>query len=76
MVPDKVVILKKHFPASLSVRQALWPFEVGKVLVVSENGDGMSGASKVLAPFRECVYDGEKFPAINVMVSFGGGEGF
>ena len=34
VISYQVIVLEEHLPPSLSARQALWLFEVGKVLVV------------------------------------------
>ena len=75
MVPDQVIVLEKHLPSSLSARQALGLFEVSQVLVVSENSDQVGGASEILAPFCQGMYDCEELSIIYVIVLLGGGEG-
>ena len=44
--------------------------------MVCENGHWVVGASEVLSPFREGMYDCEKFVIIDVIVSFGQHEDF
>ena len=36
----------------------------------------MGGASEVLAPFRESMYDCKELAIVDVIVSFGRGKGF
>ena len=50
--------------------------EVSQVLVIHEDHDGVSGASEILMPFGESVYDCEEFTIIDVVVAFSGGEYF
>ena len=76
VVPFQVVVLKKHLPMGLAMRQALWLFKVGEVLVVSENRDWVGGAGKVLVPFRKSMYDGKEFAIIDAVVAFHRGKGF
>ena len=52
MVPNKIVVLQEHLPASLPAGQTLQLLEVSQVLVISENHDRVGGASKVLVPLR------------------------
>ena len=49
--------------------------EVGKVLVVGEDLHREGGAVKVMAPGFQGADNGEEFAVINVVITFGGGEG-
>ena len=46
-------------------------FEVGQVLVISDDGDWMGGTLNVLSPFGESKDDCEEFPVIDIVVSVG-----
>ena len=50
-------------------------FKVGEVFVVSKDINQMGGASEVLVPFRECMYDSKEFAVIDIIVSFSRSEG-
>ena len=75
MVPFQVIILEEHLPSSLTTGQALWLFEVGEVFMVGDNRDWVGSAGKILAPIHQRMYDREELSVVDVVVSFGGGEG-
>ena len=49
--------------------------EISKVLVVGEDLYGKGGAVEIVAPGFQGANNGEKFPVVNVVISFSGGEG-
>ena len=49
--------------------------EIGKVLVVGEDLYGERRAMEIVAPRFQGANDGEEFVVIDIIVSFGGGEG-
>ena len=73
---NQVVVLKEHLQACLLTREALGFLEVDQVFMIHKDCHGMGGASQILAPFRECMYDREEFLIIDVIVSFSGGKCF
>ena len=50
-------------------------FEVKEVLVVGKNFYWKRGSLEVMFPCFQALYDCEEFSVIDVVVSFGGGEG-
>ena len=73
--PDDVKVLEKEGPASLATREFAQIFEVGQVLMVSEDRDGMWGALQVLLPFTQSKDDSKKLPIVDVIVAFHCREG-
>ena len=51
VVPFQVIVLEEHLLVSLSLGEALGFFEVGQVLVIRKDHDGMGGSGEVLMPF-------------------------
>ena len=49
--------------------------EISKVLVVSEDLYGEGGAVKIVAPGLQGANNGEELSVVNIVISFGGGEG-
>ena len=49
--------------------------EISKVLVVSEDLYREGGAVEIVAPGFQGANNGEKFSVINIVISFGRGEG-
>ena len=49
--------------------------KVGKVLVIGEDLYWEGGAMQIVAPGFQGVDDSEEFTIIDIVVSFGGGEG-
>ena len=49
--------------------------EVGEVFVIGEDLYREGGAVEIVAPGFQGANNGEKFPVVNVIISFSGGEG-
>jgi len=76
IVPNKVIVLHEHRPASLSSGEILRRLEVCQVPVISDNSDRVLCTSQVLAPLLECVYDSEKLLVIDIVISLSRSESF
>ena len=74
-LPDEIKVLKKEGPASLSTREFTRVLEIGQILVVGEDRDGVRSSLQVLLPFDESEDDGEELSIIYVVVAFCRGEG-
>ena len=75
-LPDDVKVLKEEGPASLATREFVRVLEIGQVLVVGENGNGVCGALQVLFPFCQGKNDYQEFMVIDVIIPFCSREGF
>ena len=49
--------------------------EISKVLVVGEDLYGKGGAMEIVAPGLQGANNGEELSVINIVITFGGGEG-
>ena len=49
--------------------------EIGEVFVVGEDLYGEGGAVEIVAPGFQGANNGEKLSVINIVITFGGGEG-
>ena len=74
-LPDEIKVLKKEGPSSLLMRKFTRVLEIGEILVVGEDRDGVRSSLQVLLPFDESEDDGEELSIIYVVVAFCGGEG-
>ena len=59
----------------LSAIERLGLAEIGEVLVVSEDLYGKGGTMEIVAPRLQGANDGKEFAVINIVISFGRGEG-
>ena len=75
-LPDDVKVLKEEGPVGLVMREFARVLEIGQVLVVGENGNGVCGALQVLFPFCQGKNDYQEFMVIDVIISFCSREGF
>ena len=73
--PDEIKVPKKKGPASLLSREFVRVFEIGQVLMISEDGDGVRSPLQVLFPFSKSEDNHKEFPIIDVIVTLGQGEG-
>ena len=73
-LPDEIKVLKKERPASLSMRKFTRVLEIGEILVVGEDRDGVRSSLQVLLPLDESKDDSEELSIIYVVVAFCGGE--
>ena len=55
----------------MMLRQFARVLYIGKVFVVSDDGDRMRGSLNILFPFFQCEDDSKEFVIIDVIVSFG-----
>ena len=62
-------------PACLAAVECLRLAEIGEVLVVSKDLHREGGAMEIVAPGFQGTNDSEEFAVIDVIISFGGGEG-
>ena len=62
-------------PTRLAAVERLGLVEIGKVLVVSEDLYREGGTVEIVAPRLQGANDGKEFSVINIIVSFGRGEG-
>ena len=59
----------------MAVIERLGLAEISKVLVVSEDLYGEGGAVEIVAPGFQGANNSEELPVINIVITFGGGEG-
>ena len=71
----QVEVSKVDEPACLAAVERLGLAKVGKVLVIGEDLYQEGGAMQIVAPGFQGVDDSEEFAIIDIIVSFGGGEG-
>ena len=69
-LPDEIEVLKKEGPSSLSTRKFTRVLEIGEILVVGEDRDGMRSSLQVLLPFDKSEDDSEELSIIYVIVAF------
>ena len=62
-------------PAGGSPVKVSWGFPVLEVGVISENGKRVLSPTQVVSPMGECFHHGEQLSFVDVIVTFGGGEG-
>ena len=74
-LPDKIKVLKKQGPAGLPSGEFARILEIREVLVIGEDGDGVRSPLQVLFPFHKSEDNGEELSIVNVVVTFGRGEG-
>ena len=73
--PNDIEVLKKKGPASLLLRELARIFEVGQVLMISEDRDRVRGPLQILFPFGKGKDNGKEFLVIDVVVVLGQREG-
>ena len=66
-LPDEIKVLKKERPTSLSMRKFMRVLEVGQILVVGEDRDGVRSSLQVLLPFHKGENNGEELSIIYVL---------
>ena len=71
----EVKISKVDKPTRLATVKRLGLTEIGQVLVVGKDLYGKGGTMEIVAPRFQGANDGEEFTVIDIIVSFGGGEG-
>ena len=71
----KVEVGKVDEPARLAAVECLGLVKISKVLVVGEDLYREGGAMEIVTPGLQGANNSEKFPIINVVITFGGGEG-
>ena len=71
----QVEIGKVNEPACLAMVERLGLSEVGEILMVGEDLHREGGTMEIMAPGFQGANDGKEFSVIDVVVSFGGGEG-
>ena len=59
----------------LAAVKRLWLAEISKVLVVGEDLYREGGAVEIVAPGLQGANNGEELSVINIVITFGGGEG-
>ena len=69
--PDDIKVLKKKGPASLSLREFARVFEIGQVLMISEDGDRVRSPLQILFPFCKSEDNSKEFLIIDVVVTLG-----
>ena len=73
--PDKIKVLKKKGPASLLSREFVRVFEIGQVLMISEDRDRVRSPLQVLFPLSKSEDNSKELPIIDVVVALGQREG-
>ena len=58
----------------MAIREFARVFDIGEVLVVGDNGNGMWGILEILFPFKEDEDDSKEFSIVNVIIMFGRGK--
>ena len=71
----EVKVGKVDEPTCLSAIEHLGLAEIGEVFVVGEDLHGERGTMEVVTPRLQGVNDGKEFAVVDVIISFGGGEG-
>ena len=74
-LPDNIKVLDEEGPMSLLAREFVRIFQVGQVLVVGEDRNGMGSPLQILFPFCKDEDDSKEFLIIDVIISFSNGEG-
>ena len=74
-LPDEIKVLKKEGPASLSSGEFARVLEIGEILVIGEDRDGVRSSLQVLLPLDKGKDNSKEFAIIDVIVSFGRREG-
>ena len=71
----QVEIREVNKPMCLSAVERLGLAEVGKIFVVGEDLYREGGTMEVVTPRLQGTNNGEKLAIIDIVISFGGGEG-
>ena len=74
--PDEIKVLKKKGPASLPLREFATVFQVGQVLMISEDRDRVRSPLQILFPLSKSEDNSKEFLIIDVVVTLSQGEGF
>ena len=74
-LPDDIKVQKKKGPASLPSGEFARVFEIGQVLVISEDRDRVRSPLQVLFPLSKSKDNSKEFPIIDVVVALSQREG-
>ena len=73
--PDEIKVQKEKGPTSLLSREFARVFEIGQVLMISEDRDRVRSSLQVLFPLSKSEDNSKEFPVIDVVVALGQQEG-